>query len=134
MLGARDPREHDPAYMGWISKLPCAACMVKGKAVHGVHVAHLRAGSLEHGKRETGKGEKPSDRWTTPLCPFHHINGGRKSQTYYPGGEEQFWADHGICPFALCLALVDAYVAGRSGSGVVARFAAAAARELDARP
>ena len=32
-------------------------------------------GSLAHGKRESGKGEKPDDRWAVPLCAGCHLDG-----------------------------------------------------------
>lgn len=124
----REPREHDREYMGFIASLPCVACARWGMFKQGVHVAHLRAGSLEHDKRPTGKAEKPHDRWTTPLCPFHHTLGARKSQTYYPGGEDAFWGDLGINPFDLCLALNRAWAEGSSGRTVIAQFAARAGR------
>lgn len=127
-IRAREPRERDPDYCGWIASLPCVACARWGMFKQGVHVAHLRASSLEHGKRETGKAEKPHDRWTTPLCPYHHMNGGRKSQTYYLGGEEAFWGDLGIDPFELCLELNTAYVNGGNGRAVIATLAARAGR------
>lgn len=128
-MNQRAPREHDPAYLGWIAKLPCAACLARGKITWGVHVAHLRAKSLEHGKRETGMQEKPGDMWTTPLCPSHHVNG-NKSQHHM--GEEVFWADLGINPFDLCLSLNSAFTNGLSGWAVISRFAALATRNRTA--
>lgn len=131
MIGARDPRERDPAYMAWIAGLPCAICMVHGTVRWGVHVAHLRAGSLEHDKRSTGMAEKPSDRpWTSPLCPTHHVNGPNSQHAF--GDEVAFWRLHGLDPFDLCVALSEAYGAGRSGASVIALKAADARRLLDA--
>lgn len=121
----KDPRQYDPAYLGWIAALPCSVCLAHGDFKRGVHVAHLRGGSPDHGKRATGLAEKPSDRWTTPLCPEHHVNG-PKAQHYHRGGEEQFWADHGIDPFQLCLDLSDAYDNLRPGYAVLAKHAARA--------
>jgi hypothetical protein len=124
-INQRRPRERNSEYAGWIAGLPCVACMCEGKVVRGVHVSHVRAPSAAHGKRETGKAEKPSDQpWTCPLCPPHHLNGGRKSQHHYPGGEEKFWTDKGINVFDLCLALSDAYPNTSAGMAVIARFAA----------
>lgn len=128
MVGQRDPRQHDHEYMGWIARLPCASCMTEGRFTRGVHVAHLRAGSLEHGKRHTGMAERPHDRpWTTPLCPKCHLNG-PKAQHRYPGGEVAFWTDKGVNPFQLCLDLSDAYENGQPGASVIARHAAKAQR------
>lgn len=121
----KDPRVRNPAYLHWISQLPCAACLSMGDFRRGVHVAHLRAGSLSHGKRACGMAEKPSDAWTTPLCPEHHVNG-PKSQHYWRGGELQFWSDHGIDAFQLCLDLAEAYDNLRPGYAVLAKHAARA--------
>ncbi len=127
MIGARDPRQRDPEYLGWVSRLPCAACMVKGKFKSGVHVAHLRTGSPEHEKRPTGMAEKPSDVWVLPLCPPHHVGDTRQTKlTQHAMGGLDFWRAVGINPFDLCLALRAAYENGTSGSTVVARFAAQA--------
>lgn len=126
----KDPRVRDTAFMGFVAGLPCIACMVRGVHKRGVHVAHLRGGSREHDKRPTGMGEKPSDRWTTPLCPFHHIQGGKRSQHHFPGGEEAFWAAICINPFDLCQALNAAFDAGAQGYVVISRFAAAARRAI----
>lgn len=132
-IDQRQPRVRASDYMGWISRLPCVACMCVGKFDNRVHVMHLRAGSLEHGKRATGMAEKPSDKpWTLPGCPHHHLNGGREAQHDYPGGEVAFWNDKGICPFDLCLALERAYDEGRAGAPVIAEFAARARKAKDA--
>lgn len=124
-MGQREPRERDPAYLGWVAKLPCIACACHARQMRGVHVAHLRAGSLEHGKRSTGKAEKPHDRWTTPLCPIHHVN---SNASQHHVGEEAFWEALHIDPFELCLALNAAFAAGKSGQAVIITFAAASAR------
>ena len=121
----KSPRERNSRYLGWVASLPCVACMTEGKTTFGVHVAHLRMGSIAHDKRETGMAEKPSDRWTTPLCPSHHVNG-NKAQHHF--GEDQFWREIGIDPFALCKALWFAYDAGKSGLPIIARIAGEARR------
>jgi hypothetical protein len=121
-LDQRQPRERHSAYMGWISKLCCIACMCEGKYQRGVHVAHLRSGSIDHGKRATGMAEKPSDVWTTPLCPAHHVNG-PKSQ-HHRGDEAAWWEELGVNPFDLCIALQEAFAAGKNGRAVIAHFAA----------
>lgn len=131
-MNQRAPRVREKDYLGFIAALPCVACMVHGVRRRGVHVAHLRGGCLEHDKRPTGLGEKPSDRWATPLCPWHHVNGNRESQHYYPGGEEAFWADLGINPFAMCVALQADFDANRDGRTVIIRFAAAGRKALAA--
>lgn len=142
-LRRRDPRERDPAYLGWVAKLPCVACMSHGVVNWRVQVAHVRAASLEHGKRYTGKAEKPSDMWTLPLCMPHHTGDKRiVDLTQHDMGELDFWKAHGIDPFGLCLELRAIYDgrAGKLGAthnhGVLAisKVAAAGRRQIQGVP
>lgn len=129
-LDQRQPRQRHSAYMGWVAQLCCVACMVAGKFNRQVQVAHLRAGSLEHGKRPTGMQEKPDDVWVTPLCMPHHtgdVRAARRSQ--HSMSEVEFWEGIGIDPFDLCLALKAAYDAGQSGLTVIAAFVAEGKRK-----
>lgn len=91
------PREHDKAHLDFIRGLGCLIC---GK--HGVHAAHIRMAGEQYGKRSTGAGEKPSDKWTVPLCPEHHTDG---PEAQHKGSEEAFWERHKINPFVVALAL-----------------------------
>ena len=125
----KDPRVRDSAYMGFIAKLPCIGCMVRGEYRRPVEVAHLRIGSLEHGKRHTGMGERPSDRpWVLPLCSNCHRLG---NDSQHSGGELEWWAGRGVNPFDLCLALSAAYEEGKPGQPVIARFAAHGRNEIE---
>lgn len=125
-MSAKIPaRELDPEYMGAIARLPCLACAVRGVWKYGVQVAHLRAGSPEHGKPYTGKATKPSDRWTLPLCQPHHTGDRQKVRiTQHHMDEVEFWQAFGINPFDACLALNQAYDAGKSLAPVLATIAA----------
>ncbi len=92
--GQRQPRERDNRHLAFVRRLPCAACGIAGPC----DAAHLRAGDIAIGKRHTGKAEKPSDRWTMPLCrPCH--------ERQHSGAELAFWDALGIDPFDLCQAL-----------------------------
>ena len=51
------------------------------------------------GKRETGAGEKASDKWTIPLCRGHN------DEQHKAGNELLWWASKGVDPFGLALAL-----------------------------
>jgi len=42
--------------------------------------------------------EKPSDRWTLPLC-------GRDHRRQHQGNELEFWMNEGINPFVLAMSL-----------------------------
>ena len=92
--GQRQPRERDNKHLAFIRRLPCASCGIAGPC----DAAHLRAGDITIGKRHTGKAEKPSDRWTTPLCRDCHTK-------QHSGAELAFWHALGIDPFELCQAL-----------------------------
>ena len=92
--GQRQPRERDNRHLAFIRRLPCVACGIAGPC----DAAHLRAGDITIGKRHIGKAEKPSDRWTTPLCRDCHTK-------QHSGAELTFWSALGIDPFDLCQAL-----------------------------
>lgn len=126
----REPRERDPAFLGWVAKLPCLACMVRGTINWRVQVAHLRAASPEYGKRYTGKGEKPSDRWVLPLCMPHHTGDSRRVQLIqHDMGELEFWAALGIDdPFMVCMELYQAFQQIGDRTAGIAIISKAAAR------
>jgi hypothetical protein len=92
-LRQRQPRERDPEYLAWLRTQPCCLCGDNTST----EAAHLRVGSINHDKRETGKGEKPSDKWALPLCGDHH------RQQHAAGDELAWWASYGIDPFALAM-------------------------------
>lgn len=92
--GQRQPRERDNRHLAFIRRLPCAACGIAGPC----DAAHLRAGDITIGKRHTGKAEKPSDKWTLPMCRPCHAR-------QHSGAELAFWHALGIEPFDLCQAL-----------------------------
>lgn len=131
-LRHRDPRERDRAYLGWVARLPCLACMVHGTVNWGVQVAHVRAASLEHDKRYTGKGEKPSDRWVLPLCQPHHTGDRRRAPVAQHDMDElEFWALFGIEPFSLCIELRACFERGGVGVTIISKAAAAGRRAID---
>lgn len=94
MLRQKQPRIKDEHHLDFIRSLPCVCC---GNDI-STEAAHLRAANLEYGKRYTGKGEKPSDKWTLPLCGECH----RKQHT---GNEEAFWKAQEINPWVLAMSL-----------------------------
>lgn len=124
MIRQREPRVGNREHKGWIAAAPCVACYVEtGKVKVGVQVAHVRMASIEHGKRQCGKAEKPDDIWTVPLCPHHHV---WAPTAQHNVGEERFWGDLCIDPFALCIALVAARERGQTAMPIIAVFAAEA--------
>ena len=85
----RQPRVKDPKRLAAVQLMPCCIC-----GATDVEAAHIRMGSIEHGKRQTGMGERPDDRWTVPLCVAHH----REQHTM---SERAFWGRYGLDPFEL---------------------------------
>lgn len=109
----RQPREKDERHLEFVRSLCCVSC----DDPTSVEAAHLRAGNLKYGKRHTGMQEKPSDRWTLPLCSrCHH-------QDQHAGSETEFWERIGIDPWILAMTLF-----GCSGDYVAATNAIALQR------
>jgi hypothetical protein len=92
--GQKRPREHNHAHLAFIRTLRCCLC-----GAPGPDPAHIRSASPIYGKRETGMQEKPSDKWTVPLCRTHH------DEQHKAGNELLWWASKKIDPFGLALAL-----------------------------
>jgi hypothetical protein len=92
--GRKRPRVENGSHLAFIRTLPCVAC---GRH-DGVQAAHIRFENPLAGKRECGKGEKPDDAFTTPLCEACHAE-------QHKGSERAFWARLGIDPHLLALAL-----------------------------
>lgn len=92
-LRQREPRVRDAAFLAFVREQQCVACGAPSPS----EAAHLRMGSMGHGKRETGAHEKPSDRWANPLCRRCHLGpGGQHSR-----GESIWWGMTGLDPFKL---------------------------------
>jgi hypothetical protein len=88
----RQPRQRDDDYLAYIRQQRCCIC---GNNTT-VEAAHLRVLSIGDGKRQTGMGEKSSDKWALPLCNRHH-------REQHEMSEREFWASYGIDPFALAM-------------------------------
>jgi len=93
-LRPRQPRRQSGDHLKFFRSLPCVICLTR----NNVQAAHIRMASIVHGKRQTGIGEKPSDRFVTCLCPTHH-------EEQHRGNEAEFWKRYGINPFELALTL-----------------------------
>ena len=93
----REPPEKDRKYLAYIGELPCVRTWS-----YPVEVAHVRFGDPARGKRPTGAGEKPSDRWTVPLSDLMHRN---SNEAQHNHGEREWWEEAGIDVIALMLDL-----------------------------
>lgn len=92
-LRQRQPRIADKPFLDFVRRQKCCVC---GR--WPAEAAHVRMACPERGKRETGKGERPSDRWAVPLCSGCHRED-RDAQ--HGGGERRFWERVGADPFAV---------------------------------
>ena len=95
LLAQRLPRIEDAGHLAYVRTLPCLVCGRPGPS----DPAHLRSAARQYGKRQTGMGEKPDDKWTLPLCRRDHDDQHRHN-------ELAWWAGKGIAdPFAVALAI-----------------------------
>lgn len=97
-LEQRKPRVRDNAHLKYVREQACCVCGSR----RYVEAAHLRMACAAIGKPETGMQEKPSDRWVTPLCRYHHRTG---IDAQHKMGERDFWTLRGINPFELATRL-----------------------------
>lgn len=93
ILRQRQPRERDEKHLDFIRSQPCCIC-----GGIDTEAAHIRTASIKHGKLHTGMAEKPSDKWTLPLCNHHHREQHSMNEVY-------FWHSYGIDPFMLAITL-----------------------------
>lgn len=82
------------AHLDFIRGLPCAVC---GNP-HETEAAHVRMSNIKFAKVQAGIGAKPDDRWTVPLCSYHH-------REQHSTGERDFWKWACVDPCVLALAL-----------------------------
>ena len=87
------PRQEKRDHLEWIRTLPC---VVSGRKP--VDAAHIRFTDPRYGKRETGKGEKPDDKFVVPLHHALHMD-------QHCEGEKGWWAKQGIDPLRIAVAL-----------------------------
>ncbi len=98
MLRQRQPRLVDEAHLRFVREQPCCIPYCRRQA----EAAHIRFACLAIGKRETGRGERPSDCYTTPLCPYHHRFG---VDSQHANNEAAWWARTGLNPFEIAARL-----------------------------
>lgn len=96
----RRPRDRNENHLKWLRTLRCCIC-----GAPGPDAAHIRAASAIHGKRKTGGGEKPSDKWSLPVCRREHEEQHAACERGGASSEITWWASKGIDPFGLALSL-----------------------------
>lgn len=97
-LRQRNPRQKDSAHLAFVRAQPCCVC----RSNQHIEAAHIRMACPLRGKEPTGMQEKPDDKWTTPLCAYHHRTG---ITAQHKMGEEDFWIMVGRDPFGIALSL-----------------------------
>ena len=103
-LRQREPQEINPGYLAFLRRQPC--CVSGAPAPN--EAAHIRFGSIAHGKRPTGMAEKPHDRWAVPLSSAEHRTN-RHSQ--HAGNEHAYWQRVGRDPLMIARRLFEQYLA-----------------------
>lgn len=93
----RSPRLQEPSHLQAIRELPCLKCGLEQFS----EAAHVRLNSAAFNKR-AGKGEKPDDRWSLPLCPSCHR---LDDDSQHKVGEAIFWHALNLNPLLICEAL-----------------------------
>jgi hypothetical protein len=83
----KQPRQHSEKHLTFIRGLPCLRCLDNT----GTEAAHIRYPSPKAGKRQVGKGEKPDDKWTVPLCNRHHHEQHRVGETAFWIAQDQLF-------------------------------------------
>lgn len=91
-LRQRQPVTKDKNHLKWIRQQPCCIC---GDST-STEAAHIRSGSIGHGKNPCGMQER-DDAWVTPLCNRHH----REQHEY--GNELAWWESKDKDPFILAM-------------------------------
>lgn len=120
----REPRIRDKAYLGFVAKIGCVACLCRGVRTWPVEVCHVKVGFPAAGWRAFGHAERSHDNRCVPLCAEDHRTGPR-AQHANPGGDERtYWRNLGIYPPDFCAALYGAYEAGLPGGPVIRQAAA----------
>lgn len=120
----REPRLRDRAYLIWLRRWSCVACMVGLPDGGGpVEAAHPKFG-IGGRRREFGLGEKSHDRFAVPLCSRHHRTGRFAEHQ----GQRAFWATLGVDVAEFAQALSTAFDAGDDGDPIIQEFAREASR------
>lgn len=95
--GQRRPRVEAAEHLAWIRGLPSVISNSRP-----CEAAHIRFGSLRHGKRSIGMQEKPDDVFCVPLTSHEHRTG---KEAQHAGNEKKFWERYGIDPLDIALRL-----------------------------
>lgn len=96
-MNQRHPKQHDEKHLARIRQVSCLVCLNNIQT----EAAHIRYGDIDRGKRHSGIGERPDDKWTVPLCQKCHAH-------QHTMNERRFWEIAGIDPLEVAEKLFDA--------------------------
>ena len=85
-------------------KIRDCGCIIPGCGAPA-QCAHLRFSCVAYGKVNPGVGSKPHDKFSLPLCQWHHLDA---PDAQHKQNEEEFWASWGIDPLAVAARLWEA--------------------------
>lgn len=91
----RLPRQKDPKHLDFIRALPCLVSMSTAM----IEAAHVRFADAAFDKPETGKQERPDDKWAVPLGAYWHRDG---PEAQHKMNEREFWRQHNINILQVC--------------------------------
>jgi hypothetical protein len=100
-LRFREPRVKCEKHLTFVRNLPCLVCHDNTST----EAAHVRFSDLGMNKRQTGKSERPDDKWAVPLCGKHHRDQHAMRGTDELTGEKVFWLTVGIDPIKVAARL-----------------------------
>ncbi len=124
-LAQKLERRPDKAYLAWLRKLPCIACVIDPRpaymtAVEARFRPFIEAAHQKHTDLQgPSLGRRPADAASCPLCAWHH----RLAPEACDPAQRRFWERLGVDIGAFCKALYDAFKVGAEGAAVVRRFA-----------
>lgn len=93
VLRQRQPRQVDAKHLAAVRRLPCMICRQSP-----CDAAHIRMSDWLHEKSHTGRGQKPDDKWSVPLCHRCHMD-------QHTRGERVWWEAQRIDPIAVAIEL-----------------------------
>lgn len=117
----RQPRERDNVHLAFIRRGLCLSCLIEGALQAGpTRAAHIRCSYPAEGWSHTGKGVKPSDWRTLPLCDWCHTEA---PHAQHKSKESDWWARLGIYPPAACAAFVAGFDTNQDPAEIARKIA-----------
>jgi hypothetical protein len=94
MLRQKEPRQRDERHLRFVRAQPCCIPFCRRAA----EAAHIRFACAAIDKPATGMQAKPDDKYSCPLCPYHHRIG---VDSQHANNEREWWERTGLNPFEI---------------------------------